>query len=60
MHIEKNWLESTMGTLLGIVGNKKDTDKSPLDLEHMGIRHELHLHPKGGGKFEEPAACYTL
>lgn len=59
MHIEKNWLDSLMGTLLNIVGKTKDTDKARLDLQDIGIRPELHLRPKNG-KFEKPPACYTL
>lgn len=43
MHIEKNIFENLIGTLLGVDGKSKDTEKSRRDLEDMGIRKELHL-----------------
>ena len=33
MHVEKNISESTYGTLLGIEGKNKDTDKAWIDLQ---------------------------
>ncbi|XP_059650446.1 uncharacterized protein LOC132296251 [Cornus florida] len=59
MHIEKNICDSVLGTLLDIEGKTKDTFKSRLDLEAMGIRKELHLR-RNGEKFEMPQARYTL
>ncbi|GMP36406.1 hypothetical protein CsSME_00008546 [Camellia sinensis var. sinensis] len=43
MHVEKNFSENDFGTMLGIDGKNKDTDKALLDLEDMGIRKELWL-----------------
>ncbi|XP_026413256.1 uncharacterized protein LOC113309041 isoform X2 [Papaver somniferum] len=59
MHVEKNICDNIVGTMLGIDGKNKDTEKARLDLEDMNIRKELHLRPKGD-KFENPPACYTL
>ncbi|XP_026393683.1 uncharacterized protein LOC113288780 [Papaver somniferum] len=59
MHVEKNICDNIVGTMLGIDGKNKDTEKARLDFEDMNIRKELHLRPKGD-KFEKPPACYTL
>jgi hypothetical protein len=40
MHIEKNICESIIGTLLGIDGKCKDSDKARLDMQHLGIRQD--------------------
>ncbi|XP_059636458.1 uncharacterized protein LOC132278633 [Cornus florida] len=59
MHIEKNICDNVLGTLMNIEGKTKDTFKSRMDLEEMGIRKELHLR-RNGEKFEMPPARYTL
>ncbi|KAI0519847.1 hypothetical protein KFK09_007308 [Dendrobium nobile] len=59
MHIEKNICDNILGTLLNIEGKTKDTEKARLDLQDMGIRHELHLQ-KQGEKYLKPPASYTL
>ncbi|XP_059664327.1 uncharacterized protein LOC132310119 [Cornus florida] len=59
MHIEKNICDYILGTLMNIEGKTKDTMKSRLDLQLMGIRKELHFTPSGN-KFLMPLACYTL
>ncbi|KAH7845823.1 hypothetical protein Vadar_006468 [Vaccinium darrowii] len=59
MHIEKNILESILGTLMNIDGKTKDTAKSRMDLEFLGIRKELHLQ-RDGDRIVIPPACYTL
>ncbi|XP_028087238.1 uncharacterized protein LOC114287975 [Camellia sinensis] len=43
MHVEKNFSENVVGTMLGIDGKNKDTDKARMDLEDMNIRKELWL-----------------
>ncbi|PKU75846.1 uncharacterized protein LOC110096851 [Dendrobium catenatum] len=43
IHIEKNICDNILGTLLNIEGKTKVTEKAHLDLQDMGIRHELHL-----------------
>ncbi|KAL5714361.1 hypothetical protein ACHQM5_016334 [Ranunculus cassubicifolius] len=60
MHIEKNICENVLGTILKLDGKTKDTLKSRLDLQALGIRPELHLTPKPNNKFLVPAACYTF
>lgn len=59
MHVEKNICESLMGTLLGIDGKSKDGEKARLDLQHMGIRTDMH--PKiADGKYTLPPGLYYL
>ncbi|KAJ8629694.1 hypothetical protein MRB53_023017 [Persea americana] len=47
MHIEKNISVALVGTILGIKGKNKDTEKARKDLKNMGIRPELHLVERG-------------
>ncbi|WMV24979.1 hypothetical protein MTR67_018364 [Solanum verrucosum] len=42
MHIEKNIVDSILGTLLDISGKTKDHAKARYDLKDMGIRKNLH------------------
>lgn len=60
MHIEKNIFDNLIGTLLGVDGKSKDTEKARRDLEDMRIRKELHLKKRADGSFEKPPALYTL
>ena len=48
-----------LGTLFGIDGKSKDTNKARLDLQDLNIRKELHLK-KVRDKWIKPPACYTL
>ncbi|GFS46240.1 hypothetical protein Acr_00g0100990 [Actinidia rufa] len=49
MHGEKNFCENLVGTMLGIDGKKKDTDKARKELEDKGIRKELwSVHSTNG------------
>ncbi|XP_057790299.1 uncharacterized protein LOC131007156 [Salvia miltiorrhiza] len=59
MHIEKNVLESLIGTLLDIPGKTKDGVAARMDLVHMGVRNEL-APTVVGKKTCLPPACYTL
>nr|GEX41660.1 hypothetical protein [Tanacetum cinerariifolium] len=59
MHIEKNVLESLLGTLL-MNDKSKDTIKARQDLEVWGIRKELWLVEKGRGKFKKPHPKYSF
>lgn len=59
MHIEKNIFDNVIGTLLGIDGKTKDTEKARLDLADMNIRKELHLK-YDGNKWLKPPAAYTM
>ena len=42
MHVEKNVCDSLIGTLLNIIGKKKNGLKCHQDLADMGIRDQLH------------------
>ncbi|GJT90508.1 uncharacterized protein Tco_1079353 [Tanacetum coccineum] len=59
MHIEKNVLESLLGTLL-MNDKSKDTNKARQDLEELKIRPELWLSKKGNGKFIKPHPKYSF
>ena len=59
MHIEKNICNSLLGTILNIDGKSKDTDKTMIDLQNIGVRKELHLYKKGD-HWMKPHAAYTL
>ncbi|XP_042980213.1 uncharacterized protein LOC122310386 [Carya illinoinensis] len=59
MHIEKNICDSVLGTLLSIDGKSKDTANALKDLEHLGLRKELHLRPDGD-RCRMSLACYTV
>ena len=59
MHIEKNICESLMGTLLHLPGKSKDSEKTRLDMQHLGIREDQHGVLEKG-KFKLPPALYTL
>ena len=60
MHVEKNISESTYGTLLGIEGKNKDTDKGRIDLQNMNFRHTLHLKQRLDGSYDKPRAFFSL
>lgn len=49
MHIEKNVWDNLLGTLMNIEGKTNDTYKTCLDLEDLGIMHELHPICRDGG-----------
>ncbi|XP_027364518.1 uncharacterized protein LOC113871621 [Abrus precatorius] len=57
MHVEKNVCESVIGTLLNIVGKKKDGINARLDLVKLGIRSDLAPVKKGKQTFLPPTAC---
>ncbi|CAL8121367.1 unnamed protein product [Prunus armeniaca] len=44
MHVEKNVLDTLVGTILDIEGKTKDTIKARLDLERIGIRRGLWMN----------------
>ena len=60
MHVEKNISESTFGTMLGIDGKNKDTEKAQMDLETMNIREMLHLEVLPDGSCRKPRAIFSL
>ncbi|GKF32693.1 hypothetical protein Tco_0102491 [Tanacetum coccineum] len=59
MHIEKNVLESLLGTLL-MNDKSKDTNKARQDLEELKIRSKLWLSKKGNRKFIKPYPKYSF
>ena len=60
MHVKKNISESTYGTMLGIKGKNKDTDKAQIDLQNMNFRHTLHLKQRPDGSYDKPQAFFSL
>ncbi|XP_028118539.1 uncharacterized protein LOC114316078 [Camellia sinensis] len=60
MHMEKNFSENVIRTMLGIDGKNKDTDKARMDLEDMNIRKELWLIKNPDGSYVKPRACFSL
>ncbi|XP_057484999.1 uncharacterized protein LOC130771413 [Actinidia eriantha] len=60
MHSEKNFSENLIGTMLGIDGKNKDTDKARKDLEDKGIRKELWLTQHPNGSYIKPRASFSL
>ncbi|KAG9457976.1 hypothetical protein H6P81_002484 [Aristolochia fimbriata] len=59
MLIEKNICDNILGTILNIFGKSKDSMNARLDLEHMGVKKELHLR-RHGDSISMPHASYTL
>lgn len=58
MHIERNVAASIVATLLHC-GKSKDGLSTRKDLEHLGIRKDLHARPKGK-RIYLPAAPWSL
>ena len=59
MHVEKNIFDNLIGTILNVRGMTKDSVKSRLDMQEMGIRKELASIQKLNFTYLPPAA-YTL
>ena len=59
VHIGKNICESIIGTLLNIEGKTKDTLKSQLDLQYMGLKKPLDPI-RNGDKYIIPPARYIM
>ncbi|KAH0729589.1 hypothetical protein KY290_000721 [Solanum tuberosum] len=61
MHIEKNIVDSILGTLLDIPGKTKDHAKARYDLKEIGIRKNLHPKDTGDNKRTKFAkACFSM
>ncbi|KAH0709469.1 hypothetical protein KY284_010896 [Solanum tuberosum] len=61
MHIEKNIVDSILGTLLDISGKTKDHAKARYDLKDMGIRKNLHPKDTENSKRTKFAkACFSM
>ncbi|XP_016199616.1 uncharacterized protein LOC107640621 [Arachis ipaensis] len=57
MHIEKNIVDSIIGTLLDIFGKTKDHAAARFDLKDMGIRKNLQPRYMSDGKRTKLAKC---
>ena len=51
MHIEKNFFDNLMNTILNVQGKTKDNLKSRLDLVDICARSELHVDENGRAHF---------
>ena len=60
MHIEKNFFDNVLNTVMDIKGKIKDNESARLDLVDICRRPSLHLRPLPNGKFEKPKASFTL
>ncbi|XP_015158556.1 uncharacterized protein [Solanum tuberosum] len=61
MHIEKNIVDSILGTLLDILSKTKDHAKARYDLKEMRIRKNLHPKDTGDNKRTKLAkACLSM
>ena len=60
MHIEKNFCDNILWTLLGVIGKTKDNLNARRDLQEMNIRRPLHPQTRGSGKEYLPPAKFTL
>ncbi|XP_038679076.1 uncharacterized protein LOC119980448 isoform X1 [Tripterygium wilfordii] len=60
MHIEKNVCDKVLGTLLDMQGKSKDHLKGRLDLEDIGVRHELHARVGESNKIYLPPAIFSM
>ncbi|XP_024009341.1 uncharacterized protein LOC112084441 [Eutrema salsugineum] len=56
MHIEKNFFDNIMNTLMSVAGKSKENIKSRLDIERFCDRAHLHLAENG----QAPFPVYTL
>ena len=60
MHITKNVCRNTLNTLMDTEGTSKDSLATRLDMQHLGIRKELHPVALEDGQFELLVASWTL
>ena len=60
MHITKNVCGNTLDTLMDTGGTSKDSLATCLDMQHLGIRKELHPVALEDGQFELSVASWTL
>ena len=60
MHITKNVCANTLNTLMDSRGTSKDSLATRLDMQHMGIRKELHPVELEDGQFEFLVVSWAL
>ena len=60
MHIEKNFFENIINTIMDVHGKTKDNVKSRMDVIDICDRQELHLQPGRSGRMVKPKAKFVL
>ena len=60
MHVEKNVFDTLVGTILDIEGKTKDTIKTHLDLEIMGIRRGLWMNRDNDKTIRDLAFFFSM
>jgi len=60
MHIEKNFSENILHTIMDVPGKTKDNVNARLDLEALSAREELHIRTRENGNPFKPKAKHTL
>ena len=61
MHIEKNFNENTINTVMDVLGKTKDDIKARMDMSIMCSRSELELTTRGStGRLCKPKAKFAL
>jgi len=60
MHIEKNFFENIINSVIDVHGKTKDNAQSRMDVAEICDRPELHLHSGSSGKPVKPKAKFAL
>ena len=60
MHITKNMCANTLNTLMDTGGTLNDSLATRLDMQHLGIRKDLHPVELENGQFKLPVVSWTL
>ena len=60
MHIEKNFSENILHTVMDVPGKSKDNVNARLDMKGLCAREELHLRTRENDNSFKPKAEYTL
>ena len=60
MHIEKNFFENIINTVMDVNGKTKDNAKSRMDVAEICDRPELHLHSGSSGRLVKPKVKFVL
>jgi hypothetical protein len=60
MHIEKNFFDNILNTVMNVKGKTKDNEKARKDLSQYCCRRDLEMQALPNGKIGKPKASYTL
>jgi len=60
MHVEKNFNENIINTVMDVPSKSKDNVKARLDMEELCARDELHIRTSKNGNPYKTKAKYTL